>query len=73
MNKKRIKKLLIIVLLIIECISINSTVTSFKNKKVDNIKEEYVVERKNFAVFIDDGNGAGFVEYNGNIFLVVIY
>ena len=63
MNKKRIRKYLILLLVVIECISLTLTFKAYSNKEVINIKEEHKVDRKKFAMFVkQDGS---YVEYTG--------
>jgi len=61
-------KVLLIILFLTELVSVFLTYKSFSNREIAEIKENYEVDKRNFAMFINDGND-NYVEYtSSNLF-----
>jgi len=57
MNKKRIKKYLIITLLLMEALTLSLTYKSFSNRPLKEVKETNKVDNKKFSMYIENNNG----------------
>ena len=67
------KKQIILFLLIIELCSVYLTFSSFTNKDIDKIKEVSKIDKKLFAMFLEQPDGS-YLEYNGgNYFSIAGY
>ncbi len=72
MNKKTIKKYLIITLVLLEVISLFLTIKSFSNKNISAIKESTKIERKRFSMYIENDTGE-YTEYTTSEYFPVGY
>ena len=68
MNKKKLKKCLVLVLVLIECISMILTIKSFNNGHLEKIKEEYKVDNKKFSMYIQNDKGTYIPYDSSNLF-----